>query len=228
MITTAQAFLLRRMRDLRAGCTTMPPAAVWRRCLLYYLVFLACALPLGLASGLLQVQPLRVGSGKLLGLAAYLFLRPALVEELVFRGLLLPRDSSAIPRLRLLAISAGSLSLFVVSHPLNGILFRSAALGLFTNPWFLAVAALLGATCTVAYLVSGSVWPGVAVHWLTVAGWIILLGGQGLVRTRAGAELAVAPGPAHIYFIFGPPRLTISSRSSQDTGMMIRIPCPIR
>ena len=145
MIPAVQAFLLKRMRDLCTGCTTMPPAVVWRRCLVYYLGFLTFAVPIGFTSGLLRVQPLRVGSGTLLVLAAYLLVRPALVEELVFRGLLLPRDSSAIPRPRLLVILAVSLSLFVVSHPLNGILFRSTALGLFTNPWFLAVAALLGA-----------------------------------------------------------------------------------
>lgn len=164
---------------------------------MYYAAFLACALPIGFASGLLRVQPLRIGTGTLLLLATYLLLRPALVEELVFRGLLLPRNASAVPRRRVLTASVVSLSLFVVSHPINGFLFRNAALGLFTNPWFLVLATLLGVMCTAAYLASGSVWPGVVAHWLTVAIWIVLLGGQGLVGTRAGAEVSVAQEPAH-------------------------------
>src|SRR5262245_62151925 len=110
-----RALLIKRMRDLRAGCTTLPAAAVWWRCMLYYLAFLAGAVPIGFASGLLRVQPLRLGAGTVLALGAYLLLRPALVEEVVFRGLLLPRDGPAQPRRRLLATSAVSLSLFVAS-----------------------------------------------------------------------------------------------------------------
>jgi predicted Abi (CAAX) family protease len=129
-------------------------------------------------------------------LPLYIALRPAFVEELVFRVLLLPRDAASVPRRKLMAVTAAALLAFVASHPINGWLFRPAALGLFTSPIFLTCATLLGVACTAAYFVSQSIWPPMAIHWLTVVVWIVLLGGQGLVGTRLRPEPgtgAVAP-----------------------------------
>lgn len=177
-------FLLQRIHDLQAGCVTVPTAAAWRRCLLYYLAFVVCAVPLGFVSGLLKFERLRVGSVALLLLVAHIFVSPALIEDLVFRGLLLPQDHRGIPRRRLLALCGASLCLFVASHVANGLLFHRV--GVFTNGWFLLEAAMLGAMCIAAYLESGSVWPGVLAHWLTVTIWIILFGGARLVGLHAG------------------------------------------
>lgn len=186
-----------RLSDLWAGCTTLPTAQVWRQCLLYYLVYLAAAVPVGWASGLLRVLPLRVGPAILVGLLGILLIHPALVEEIIFRGLLLPQNTSGWPRSRLLAVAGVSLVLFVAWHPINGLLLRPAALEWFANPWFLVEAAMLGATCTAVYLASGSIWPSVLAHWLTVTVWITLLGGQGLVRTDAdvASQSAATPQP---------------------------------
>jgi predicted Abi (CAAX) family protease len=106
-----------------------------------------------------------------------------LVEELLFRVLLLPRDTAGISRRRLIMISMMALTAFIVSHPLHAWFSRPAALELFSNPLFLVCAALLGVQCTLAYLISRSLWPPVFFHWITVVVWIMFLGGQGLIGT---------------------------------------------
>jgi|SRR5437867_303849 predicted Abi (CAAX) family protease len=116
-----------------------------------------------------------IGSGLLL------FVQPALVEEIVFRGLLLPRKADSWPRGRLVLVAAAALAAYVVSHPINARLFRPQVLGVFESAPYLVLTTLLGLACTAAYLISRSIWPPVAIHWLTVVLWIWLLGGQALL-----------------------------------------------
>ena len=170
-----------RAYDVRDALGTVPTAAAWRRCALLYALFLAVALPLGLWSGLLRPSRPPLTLGAALMLAATIALYPAFVEELVFRALLLPRRADRVSRPRL-AITAGlALVLYVVAHPINAYLFWPAVLRIFTDPVYLSLATLLGLTCTGAYLISGSIWPPVAIHWLSVVAWILLLGGQSLL-----------------------------------------------
>jgi predicted Abi (CAAX) family protease len=172
-----------RRRDIWAAVTTFPGRRAWAQCFAIYCIFAIVALSLGLATGFLQpsVAPLRAASIVLIAL--YLLVRPALLEELVFRALLLPHEPKRVRPRRLWFQAAGALLAFVVSHPLNGLLVRPAALGLFINPVFLLLSALLGVACTLAYLISRSLWPPVILHWVSVMVWIVFFGGQGLVGT---------------------------------------------
>jgi len=145
-----------------------------------YGLFLVCALPIGVSVGLLRPHVIHLGPAEAIGFGL-LFVHPALVEELLFRALLLPREGSVWPRGRLLPVAAAALALYVASHPINAWLFRPQVLGLFTSPAYLALATLLGIACTMTYLISRSIWPPVAIHWLTVVLWIWLLGGQTLL-----------------------------------------------
>jgi predicted Abi (CAAX) family protease len=70
-----------------------------------------------------------------------------------------------------------SLVLFVVYHPLNALTFYPVGRSTFMNPVFLLLAAVLGVACSIAYLLFGSIWPAVAIHWLAVTAWLLLLGG---------------------------------------------------
>ena len=171
----------RRWRDLRAAVTTMPGWRTWRTCALIYALFLVCAAPIGLLSGLLRPSTPHLVPAGMARAAALIFLQPALVEEVVFRGLLLPREAGSMPRSRLLLVAGAALAVYVASHPLNAWLFRPHVFGLFASPVYLALATLLGAACTAAYFVSRSIWPSVAIHWLTVVTWIWFLGGQALL-----------------------------------------------
>ena len=193
--------LLERLSDVRSAIRTLPDAQTWLHCLVVYAVFLACALPLGFVSGFLRPEVATFSRSMFVLLPLYMFLRPALVEELVFRALLLPRGTNGVRRGRLIVVSILALAVFVVSHPLHGWLTRPEALELFTSPIFLVFATLLGIACTVTYLISRSLWPPVLLHWMTVLIWITLLGGQRVMGSRlqnaqpvATAEASLAAG----------------------------------
>ena len=172
---------VRRLRDLRAALTTIPGWRTWRTCALVYGVFLIVAAPIGLLAGLLKPGAPHLLASEMATSGALLFLQPALVEEIVFRGVLLPRDADAVRRGRLAAIAAAALAVYVLAHPLNAWIFRPQVFGLFSSPVYLVLATLLGAACTAAYLISRSIWPPVAMHWLTVVVWLWFLGGRALL-----------------------------------------------
>jgi uncharacterized protein len=173
--------LQERMADVRAAIFTFPPARTWLHCLLVYAVFAASALSIGLGSGLLWPSLAELSPKTFALLAITTLLSPALLEEVIFRVLPLPRDATRVTKPRLAVISTVSLVAFVAAHPLSASLFRPAAWAPFTSPEFLAIAALLGAACTAVYLISKSLWPPVLLHWAAVLAWIALLGGQALL-----------------------------------------------
>jgi predicted Abi (CAAX) family protease len=166
---------------LLGAVTTLPAARTWGRCALAYAVFLACAVPIGVVSGLLHPSLPDARPAEIAGTCLMVFVHPAFVEEMIFRALLLPRNAASMRRSRLFLAAGVALALYVASHPLNAVLFRPQALGLFASPAYLTLAAMLGATCTWAYVTSRSIWPPVTIHWLTVVAWIWLLGGRALV-----------------------------------------------
>jgi predicted Abi (CAAX) family protease len=147
-----------------------------------YLLFLVGAVPVGIVSGLLHPSLPPLAPGGALLVAVTVLLHPAFTEELIFRVVMLPRRLERISRRRLYVTIVVALFLYVVAHPLNAYFFWPAVMHDFANPFYLALATLLGLTCTTAYLVSGSIWPPVAIHWLTVTLWLLLLGGQALLQ----------------------------------------------
>src|SRR5215470_7163737 len=179
---TLQSLAIRRWNDLREALTTLPDARTWLTCALVCAAFLLCAVPIGLASGLLRVDVAGAGATDAIRIAALLFIQPALFEEIVFRGLLLPRDVRSMPRSRVILIAGVALAVYVASHPVNAWFFRPQVLGVFSSVAYLSLATLLGLACTIAYFISRSIWPPVIIHWLTVVAWIDLLGGRALLR----------------------------------------------
>ncbi len=114
---------------------------------------------------------------------------PALVEELLFRALLLPHPLEGEPLPALLAWSAGSVGAFVLYHPLAARLWYPPGRRLFRDRRFLLQCTLLGLACVVAYQATGSLWAAVLVHWLAVLIWLEPLGG------RRWLEAGTAPPP---------------------------------
>lgn len=171
-----------RARDVAAAVTTLPTRDDLARAAGLYLLFLVGAVPLGIVSGLLHpsLPPLTAGGAALTALTV--LLHPAFTEELVFRVLLLPRRLEHVSRRRLYVSVSVALFLYVVAHPLNAYFFWPAAMPIFGNAFYLAMTTLLGLTCITAYLMSGSIWLPVLIHWLTVSLWLLLLGGQALLR----------------------------------------------
>jgi predicted Abi (CAAX) family protease len=182
-----RSFAERRGKDLRDALTTIPDWRTWRTCAFVYGLFLVCAVPIGVLSGLLRPSLPYVSPVEMAVTALLILVQPALAEELLFRGLLLPRRADSMSRGRLLVVGGAALVVYVVAHPLNALLFKPEVLALFERPAYLVIAALLGLACTATYWISLSIWPPVAIHWLTVVAWIWLFGGRALLGQTARA-----------------------------------------
>lgn len=122
--------------------------------------------------GLLRFDPEPV-DGHWLRVFFAVMLLPALAEELLFRALPVPRPERPFPAWQaVLCVGA-----FVAWHPFQAVTFGPPWSALFLDPWFLFAVAVLGAALVRIYRATGSIWPGVAVHWLVVASWKLLFGG---------------------------------------------------
>ncbi|MEM7062914.1 MAG: CPBP family glutamic-type intramembrane protease [Cyanobacteria bacterium P01_B01_bin.77] len=164
----------------------LPSIRDWLVTLTVALGYGAIAIPLGIWGKLLSFQTV-LGSVR----PSQLFLRllqaliaPALLEELIFRVLLLPHPSEAVLPNTLMLWALLSLTLFVLSHPLQTIIFRQHLASLFGRPLFVGLTALLGLSCILIYGKTGSLWTVVGFHWLVVASWLIFLGGWHSLRFR--------------------------------------------
>ena len=146
--------------------------------LLVLVIYGAVALSHGFRSGFL-VGPWRwTPLGGLLPRAACLLLLPALVEELIFRVVLLPHPLEGEHGGSLLAWIAFSTGLFVLYHPLAARLWYRQARPVFDDPRFLVQCTLLGLACALVYVVTGSLWPPVLIHWVAVLVWLEPLQGR--------------------------------------------------
>ena len=193
-LVTMRSLAQRRKRDLREALTTIPDWRTWRTCAFVYCAFFVCAVPIGLLSGLLHPSLPHLSPAEMAGTGLLLFVQPALAEEIVFRGLLLPRHADSMSRGRLFIVAGAALAVYVAAHPLSALFWKSGFLSLFESPAYLVLAALLGLACTATYWISRSIWPPVALHWLTVVTWMWLFGGQALLgqTSRAFARSVLA------------------------------------
>lgn len=168
-----------RVRDLATGLTTWPARAGWLESAVWAGALVALAAPLAWAGGLIGV-----GAGPPTASARTLllpFLAPALLEESLFRGLLLPHPRRVgVPLVQRMRWWAASLAAYLVAHPLLAATLRGSARGVFDTPVFLLEAGLLGVTATALYERTGSLWPGVLLHGAVVAAWLSL-GGAALL-----------------------------------------------
>lgn len=140
---------------------------------------LAAMAAVGFAGGLY-----RLGPPQFIGLPmrlATVLIAPALGEEAVFRGLLVPgRDETRRPWL---AIGLVTL-VFTLWHAVEATTFLPKAAPIFLRPDFLACAAILGLDAALIRWRTSSLWPAVGLHWLVVVIWQTWLGGPGLEALR--------------------------------------------
>ncbi len=108
--------------NLWRGLKTSPfkgPGRAWA----LFPAFAAVALVVGFGTGLLEYDPLPVPRALLLSFTLIIF--PSLVEEAVFRGLLISRDAAARGRGRAAISIALSTLVFVAWHSVNALVFSS-------------------------------------------------------------------------------------------------------
>lgn len=193
MVLTLFLALWQRLSDRVLVATfTLPDSTAWLLSLTLLGIYAAGVIPFGLWRGFLVWDPVRNWQVIVTAaLVAVIF--PAVFEEVLFRVLWLPHPSENAASSALWGWSLASLGVFVVSHPLNAVVFFPARRATFFNPIFLTLAGLLGGICTLAYSQSGSLWPPVALHWIIVVIWLLLLGGERRIAGEADKESAIAP-----------------------------------
>lgn len=163
-------------RTLTAA-TAVPNATTWLLSLVLLGSYAIIAIPFGVWQGLLVWEPIR--DWKVIVTATLIaFIFPSVFEELLFRVLWLPHLSEGAASTTVWVWGLASLGVFIVSHPLNAVVFFPSRRATFFDPVFLILAGLLGGICSVAYVQSGSLWPPVVLHWLIVVIWLLLLGGE--------------------------------------------------
>jgi len=167
--------LVAAMTRLRDSFTTVPDRGDWLLTAAIGAPALALMAIVGLSTGLYVLGP---GDLSALPLAALtIFFVPAIGEEAVFRGLMVPsRSEAARP---VLAIALSNL-VYVAWHPLEGLTFLPGARHLFTRPDFLLVTGVLGLACALVRWRTASIWPAVLLHWAAVVVWKTWLGGPAL------------------------------------------------
>jgi predicted Abi (CAAX) family protease len=109
---------------------------------------------------------------------------PALIEEFGFRLLLIPHPIETAISSDIYLWSIGSLILFTIYHPLNAWTLYKLGNPTFMDWRFLLLTSLLGLVCSIAYLITGSIWSAVLIHWLVVGSWLKLFGGEQLLDRK--------------------------------------------
>lgn len=141
-----------------------PPAQLrhyWQS-LVITALFLVVSGYVGLWSGLFKVA-WAVEWPSFAIVAAVTFVVPSLAEELVFRAGLAGRTGSIR--------AAAALVAFILWHPAQVWLGLPMAQDVFLDGRFLMITGALGATCTLLYRLTRSIWPAVILHWLVVLAW---------------------------------------------------------
>ncbi len=149
-----------------------PAASRWKAALGLALPAVVIIALSGYLGGWLRLDPV-VDLPSALIAAVILFFIPALAEELIFRGLLLSWFATVSQRLgNWLAIG-----LYVLWHPLQALTFGPPWSAIFLQPSFLFATFILGIVLTHIRIVSQSLWPVIAIHWLLVLVWKLLFAG---------------------------------------------------
>lgn len=151
---------------------TWPDAARWTAALGITLPAAAIIALSGYVGGWIRLAP-EFDVTSSLTAAIILFFIPALAEELVFRGILLSWFARVSQRWG----NWLSIALFVLWHPLQALTFGPPWSAIFLQPSFLFATFLLGIVLTHIRIVTQSLWPVVAIHWIMVLLWKLFFGG---------------------------------------------------
>lgn len=164
-----------------AGIITLPSLSGWLFTGGLLASYAIGSLIIGFRSGFLKFNLHRVSStgfDESVRSIIHLFFMPALLEEFIFRQLLLPHPIETQTSSNIYLCLFISLVLFVLYHPFNARIFYKLGDPTFMDWRFLTLTGLLGAVCAIAYLTTGSIWSSVVIHWVVVSAWIEILGGK--------------------------------------------------
>lgn len=141
------------------------------------IIFALISIPLGYKVNVLEFKIPEISREILIQILLKTLIFPAAAEELFFRVLFLPHELEKSTISTQLFWAVVSLILFVIYHPLNGMIFLRNAKELFVNSSFLILVSILGVICTISYIQSGTIYTPILIHWITVIFWLFLFGG---------------------------------------------------
>ncbi len=144
----------------------------------------AIAIPYGLKTRFLKRQNVWDRPLPMALSALRVFLIPALLEEIVFRVMLLPHPTEGIPGSQWILWAILSLILFLLYHLLLGRTTYRVARDTLGDRRFLTLAGWLGLVLSGVYWITGSLWPPVFIHWAVVMVWIYQYGGKARLPRR--------------------------------------------
>jgi predicted Abi (CAAX) family protease len=162
-----------------SGITTSPKSMGWLSTLGLLFVYGIIALGFGWKTGFLRFDnQFKASWPHEILFVGQLFLLPALVEEFLFRMLLIPHPIETAIFVDIFKWSIVSLLTFIIYHPLNALTFYPTGKPTFWDWRFLTLAGLLGAACSIGYYTTGSIWSPILIHWIIVVSWVKFFGGQ--------------------------------------------------
>ena len=164
--------IVRYRRRVVDALATWPTAREWGASAAVGAATLAALGAIGFSTGLYALHT--PNTAHLAARLVETLIAPAIGEELVFRGLLIPCRAERRNFPRSLVIST---IVFTLWHVVEAETFLHAAAGMFLRPDFLACAATLGIGCAIIRRMTGSLWAAVALHWIMVGIWQTWLGG---------------------------------------------------
>jgi uncharacterized protein len=155
---------------LRMAFGTLPNRSAWGYAIVCVILYGLLYMPFGLAIGFLKFQP-EPNPWQWLNVSLRALVMPGILEELVFRVLLIPHSTEPIPPITRHRWIHFSWVLFMLYHlpPWTPKFFHEFP--------FLIGAGILGWLCTWSYLQSRSIWTAVFVHWAIVVPWLLVWGG---------------------------------------------------
>ncbi len=160
------------LRQTWAAVKFWPAASQWKTAVLFAAPTALIIAVAGAIGGWLSFSPVNDAQTALLALAI-LFVVPAFLEEIIFRGILLSWFATFSQRWG----NWLSIFLFVLWHPFQALTFGAPWSAIFLQPSFLFATFILGIVLTHIRIVSQSLWPVIVIHWLLVVVWKLLFGG---------------------------------------------------
>jgi predicted Abi (CAAX) family protease len=162
---------------LKTDLTTFPSWEIWLPCLGILALYAITAFEINRRTGLFALKRSSLPYPKRFSLIIIAVFSPSLLEESLYRGLLIPRISETFSQPSYATLIGLSLFLYVISHPLIAWLVWPWSRQIFYKPAFLSIVFVLGLACTLVYLLSASLWPAVLIHWFTIVVWKLFYGG---------------------------------------------------
>lgn len=173
----ANELIADRLSALRYALTHRPSREEITQSLAALLIYAMVALTIGFGGGFFRPTRLDTPVWLKTILPFTMVLIPSLIEEVIYRCVLLPHPERPWSKTATRIAVAVSLSAYVLSHPIYALVVPELAID-FLDPPFLAIVLCLGVCCTWTYFRTGSVWVPTAIHWLTVLIWVFFLDGR--------------------------------------------------